>query len=166
LGAYHDVGKTGISDEIALRLIQMIEPHGKVYITSERPLPPQFEPYRISIRAADIHHALYFAEMFIGDSQTMTAESAVLGTPALRFNDFVGELSYLEDLEHNYGLTYGIKTNELEKLYQKLDELLNTPNLKLEWEKKRSYMLTKKSNFAKWMIHFFQNYPTSIKSKN
>jgi hypothetical protein len=166
LGAYHDVGKKGISDEIALKLIKMIEPHGKVYITSERPLPPQFEPYRISIRAADIHHALYFAEMFIGDSQTMTAESAVLGTPALRFNDFVGELSYLEDLEHNYGLTYGIKTNDLDKLYQKLDELLNTPHLKQEWEKKRSFMLTKKSNFAKWMINFFQNYPNSIKSKN
>jgi predicted glycosyltransferase len=49
--------------------------------------------------------------MYIGDSQTMTAEAAVLGTPAIRFNDFVGELSYLEELEYTFDLTYGIKTN-------------------------------------------------------
>ncbi len=35
----------------------------------------------------------------------MIAEAAVLGTPSIRFNDFVGKLGYLEDLEHKYGLT-------------------------------------------------------------
>jgi predicted glycosyltransferase len=102
--------------------------------------------------------------MFIGDSQTMTAESAVLGTPALRFNDLVGELSYLEDLEHNYGLTYGIKTADVNKLYEKLNELLLIPNLKTEWHTKREFMLTKKVDFAKWMLTFFNEYPNSVKA--
>jgi len=166
LGAYHDVGKSGINDEIASRLISMLEKHGKVYITSERKLPPQFEPYRIVIRAADIHHALYYADMFIGDSQTMTAESAVLGTPALRFNDFVGELGYLEDLEHVYGLTYGVRTNNVDALYSKLEELLSDPNLKETFAQRRLKMLAAKMNFADWMIRFITDYPKSIPKKN
>ena len=156
LGAYHDAGKKGITDELALALIEKIKPHGTVYITSERPLPPQFEPYRISIRSADIHHALYFADMFIGDSQTMTAESAVLGTPALRYNDFVGELGYLEDLEHVYGLTYGYKTSDQTGLLKKLDTLLAEPNLKNTWQERRKKMLSEKLNFANWMVAFLK----------
>ncbi|MDQ3050630.1 MAG: DUF354 domain-containing protein [Bacteroidota bacterium] len=154
LGAYHDVDKQGINDELALTLIDMLKPHGRVYITSERPLPSQFESYRIAIKSSHIHHALYFADMFIGDSQTMTAESAVLGTPALRFNDFVGELGYLEDLEHTYGLTYGFRTSESEGLLNKLDELLNDTNLKEQWQQRRMKMLDNKVNFANWMISF------------
>ena len=96
LTAYHDVGKSGITTHIAQQLIDVLSPHGNVFITSERPLEPQFEKYRIQISPLDIHHALYFADMYIGDSQTMTAEAAVLGTPSIRFNDFVGELAYLE----------------------------------------------------------------------
>ena len=46
----------------------------------------------------------------------MAAECAVLGTPSIRFNDFVGKLGYLEELELEYGLTFGIKTSDPEKL--------------------------------------------------
>jgi len=158
LGAYHDAGKTGITDELALQLIEKIKPYGKVYITSERPLSAQFEPYRIAIKSSHIHHALYFADMFIGDSQTMTAESAVLGTPALRYNDFVGELGYLEDLEHNYGLTYGFRTSNKEGLLKKLDELLADNNLNATWQQRREKMLNEKINFARWMVSFLKRH--------
>lgn len=151
LTAYHDVGKSGINTAIAQRLIDILLPHGNVYITSERPLEPQFEKYRIKISPLDIHHALYFADMYIGDSQTMTAEAAVLGTPAIRFNDFVGELAYLEELERAYQLTYGIKTTEPEKLISKVKELVETPDLKTEWHVRRQKMLTKSIDFSEFM---------------
>ena len=125
LTAHHDKGKTGITTKIAQTIIDMLKSQHNIYITSERKLESEFEPYRITIDPINMHHALYYAEMYIGDSQTMAAEAAVLGTPALRFNDFVGKLGYLEELEHKYGLTYGIKTSEPEKLYQKIEELLN-----------------------------------------
>jgi len=156
LGAYHDDGKTGITDELALSLISILEPYGKIYITSERPLDAKFEKYRIAIKASDIHHALYYADMFIGDSQTMTAEAAVLGTPAIRFNDFVGELGYLEDLEHTYHLTYGIRTKDAEQLPIKIKELLQITDLKKEWSVRREKMLRDKCNFAKWMQNFLE----------
>ncbi len=151
LTAYHDVGKSGITTDIAQQLIDRLSKYGKVFITSERELEPQFEKYRIQISPLDIHHALYFADIYIGDSQTMTAEAAVLGTPAIRFNDFVGELSYLEELEHTYNLTYGIKTNQPEKLLKKVNELLNTPDLKQEWQSRRKKMLDECIDMSKFM---------------
>jgi len=156
LTAYHDVGKSGITTEIAQQLIDMLSAKGNVFITSERVLEPQFEKYRIQISPLDIHHALYFADMYIGDSQTMTAEAAVLGTPAIRFNDFVGELSYLEELEHTFDLTYGIKTNQPEKLLEKVKQLLQKPNIKQDWQKKREKMLSERIDFADFMTKLIE----------
>jgi predicted glycosyltransferase len=156
LTAYHDVGKSGITTEIAQQLIDMLSAKGNVFITSERALEPQFEKHRIQISPLDIHHALYFADMYIGDSQTMTAEAAVLGTPAIRFNDFVGELSYLEELEHTFDLTYGIKTNQPEKLLEKVNELLQMPNLKQNWQAKRQKMLNERIDFADFMTKLIE----------
>lgn len=152
LTAYHDVGKSGITTDVAQKLIDLLTPHGNVFITSERALEPQFEKYRIQIPPLDIHHALYYADMYIGDSQTMTAEAAVLGTPAIRFNDFVGELSYLEELETKFGLTYGIRTNHPEQLLKKVAELLTLPDLKDQWHKKRCKMLDECIDLSKFML--------------
>ena len=140
LSSHHDGGKSGITSQLAMKIIDLLKPYGKVYITSERSVEEQFEPYRININPRDIHHALYYADLYIGDSQTMTAEAAVLGTPGIRFNDFVGRLGYLEELEHTYQLTYGIKTDAPEELLQKIQELLALPNLSKEWkQRKRTY---------------------------
>jgi uncharacterized protein len=156
LTAYHDVGKTGITTAIAQELIDALLPHGNVFITSERPLEPQFEKYRIQISPLNIHHALYYADMYIGDSQTMAAEAAVLGTPAIRFNDFVGELSYLEELEHNYKLTYGIKTTEPQRFIAVTKDLLAISNLKAEWNTRKNYMLSQTIDFAQYMNVLFE----------
>jgi uncharacterized protein len=163
LGAHHNVGKTGITAELALRIIERLSLHGRVYITSERPLEQELEPYRIRIKPEDMHHTLAFATLYIGDSQTMTAEAAVMGTPALRFNDFVGKLGYLEELEHRYGLTYGVPTDQPELLLKKIDELLAMPNLKAEWERRRQKMLADKIDVTAFMVWFLENYPASAR---
>lgn len=161
LTAHHDEGKTGITTDIAQNIIALLKGNCNIYITSERELEPEFEPYRITIDPVHIHHALYYADMYIGDSQTMAAEAAVLGTPSLRFNDFVGKLGYLEELEYRYGLTYGIKTTEPDKLYQKVVELLNIPNVKEEWQKRRQKMLSEKIDVTSFMVWLLENYPES-----
>ena len=157
LGAYHDFGKTGMTDDIALQVISLLLPHGNVHITSERTLPDKFEKYRITLKASDIHHALYFADLFIGDSQTMTAEAAVLGTPAIRFNDFAGELSYLEDLEHTFDLTYGIRTQNQHAFFEKIRQLLAINSIKTEWRYRKEKMLASKCNFSEWMYNFLES---------
>lgn len=159
LNAHHDSGRSGLTRDIAGQVIELLEPHGSVHITSERPLEPEFEPYRIRINPRDIHHALFFAHLYVGDSQTMTAESAVLGTPAIRFNDFVGELSYLEELERTYGLTYGIRTNEPQRLLNTLQRLLDMPDLKSSWQERRRQMLERTIDVAAFFSWFIENYP-------
>jgi len=162
LTAHHDVGKSGIDKSIAKNIINILQPHGKIYITSERELEQEFEKYRININPIDMHHALYYADMYIGDSQTMTAEAAVLGTPAIRFNDFVGKLGYLEELEYKYELTFGFKTTESKKMYDKITNLLTISNLQEEWQKRRQKMLKDKINVTDFMVWFIENYPKSV----
>ena len=141
LSAHHDKGKGGITNEIAKELINILKPHGTVYITSERKLSEEFEPYKIQIEPNDIHHALYFASIYIGDSQTMAAEAAVLGTPSIRYNDFVGKLGYLNELEEKYGLTYGIDTNSHSKLIEVVKDTLKNIQDKKIFQNRRANML-------------------------
>jgi len=121
----------------------------------------KFEKYRLSVPLADIHHVLYYASMYIGDSQTMAAEAAVLGTPSVRFNDFVGKLGYLEELEKEYNLTIGIKTNDERRLIKTIHDLLNEANVKESWSIRREKMLAEKINLAKLISWFLVNYPKS-----
>jgi len=162
LSAHHDTGRRGIDKEVARCIIEQLLPFGNIYISSERELEPFFERYRIDLNPIDIHHALYFADLYIGDSQTMAAEAAVLGTPALRFNDFVGEIGYLEELEHKHKLTYGIKASFPQKLYEKIRELLSMPDLQEIWQSRRTEMLKDKIDVAEFLIWWIENYPSSI----
>ena len=161
LNAHHDVGISGINTEIAKRIISILKPHGKIYITSERILEAEFEQYRMKIAPLDMHHIMAFAELYIGDSQTMAAEAGVLGTPFVRFNDFVGRLSYLNELELNYHLGYGHKTKDVDGFLQSIKKYIDNPNRKNENLQKRDKMISEKIDFAKFQTWFIENYPQS-----
>jgi predicted glycosyltransferase len=164
LTAHHDTGIRGIDPSIAEKIIRMLEPHGNVYITSERPLESQFEKYRMPIRSADIHHVMAFSDIYIGDSQTMAAEAGCLGVPFIRCNDFVGRIGYLRDLEDHYGLGFGISPSEPEKLIDKLQELLNFPDIQQEWTSRKIKMLADKIELSGYITRLIENYPESINS--
>ena len=168
LKAHHDTGIKGISTEIAQHLVDMLKPYGRVFISSERELEPQFEPYRIHIKPIDMHHVMAFADLYMGDSQTMAAEAGVLGVPFVRFNDFVGRIGYLRELEDVYQLGYGIKTNEVDRLYETVANLLKMPNRKAVFQQRRAKMLADKINFADFLTWFIESYPESgdIMKKN
>ena len=161
LNAYHDLGVSGINTEIALHLIDILKPYGSIYITSERPLEPQFEQYRIQINPSDMHHVMAFASLYIGDSQTMAAESGVLGVPFVRFNGFVGKIGYLRELEDVYHLGYGIKPKETERLYKVVSDLLQMPDRREVFQRRRQKMLSEKIDYAKFLTWFIETYPES-----
>lgn len=179
LKANHDDNIKGINKEVALRLIELMKPHMDIYITSERPLEPELEPYRIRINPIYMHDVMAYASLYIGDSQTMAAEAGVLGVPFVRFNDFVGRIGYLRELEDDYQLGIGIRASsnelvserisELEKpcgpeaLYEAVEKLMALT----EEERKRVYgervkkMLEEKVDYAKFLTWFLENYPAS-----
>jgi uncharacterized protein len=162
LTAYHDDGVEGISNILAKKIINEFEKYGKVYITSERKLDSEFEKYRIKIDPKDMHHVMNYASFFIGDSQTMAAEAAVLGVPFIRINDFVGRLSYLEELEKKYKLGFGFLPNDTNDVVSLIGELLNTENLKEEFKKRKERMLSEKIDYNAFLVWFIENYPQSI----
>jgi predicted glycosyltransferase len=90
-------------------------------------------------------------------------EAAMLGTPSIRFSDFSGRISVLEELEHKYGLTFGFKTNESDKFFNKIDELLKTKNIKKEWQRRRQKMLAEKIDVTAFMAWLIENYPESVR---
>lgn len=161
LNAYHDVNSQGINTEIADNLIRILAPHGDVYITSERPLEPQFEKYRLNIDPLDIHHVMFYSTLYVGDSQSMAVESAMLGVPSIRFNDFAGKISVLEELEHRYGLTFGIKTENPQGLYAKVNELLALNGLRDEFQRRKQHMLNDKIDVTAFFVWLIENYPES-----
>ena len=166
LNAHHDKGIKGISNEIAERLVKILEPFGTIYITSERPLEPQFEKYRIKINPLDMHHVMAFASLYIGDSQTMAAEAGVLGVPFVRFNDFVGRIGYLRELEDTYELGYGIKASaegSVDALCERVETLVSMPSAerKATFAARREKMLSDKIDCAKFLTYFIENYPQS-----
>ena len=104
-----------------------------------------------------------FAGLYIGDSQTMAAEAGVLGVPFIRFNDFVGRIGYLNELENKYQLGYGIKPDEEEKLYETLRMLLEMTNRTAVFRQRRETMLSECINFADFLTNYIETYP--IKKK-
>lgn len=163
LSAHHDVGVHGFTQDIAQHVIDMLTPHGRVFITSEAELPEEFEQYRLRINLLDIHHVLAYASLYIGDSQSMAVEACMLGTPCIRFNDFVGKkrISVLEELEHTYGLTYGISSHEPNILYSRIEEILALPNARTEYQNRRTAMLDDKIDVTRFWMWFLENYPGS-----
>lgn len=160
--AHHDLGAQGLSIDNKRKLVEILSKKGKVFITTEREIDKEFKPFQIKIAPHKIHSFLYFATMFLGDSQTMTSEAAVLGTPAIRSNSFVGRIAYLEEEEYKYGLTFGFLPDHVGKIYDKIEELLSMPDLKQEWQRRRGKMLADKIDVTAFMVWFVENYPQSF----
>jgi len=162
LNAHHDTGIQGLNDELVKEIIKVSTPEANIYITSEKLLNGELEKYRININPTEIHHVMAFSKLYIGDSQTMAAESAVLGVPFIRFNDFVGRISYLDELENKYKLGFGIATKFPKKLIATLKNILKLDNSRDIYFNRRKIMLNEKVDLANYMKWFFQNYPESI----
>ena len=162
--AHHDVGVVGLTIENKRRMVQLLSQHGKVFITTERNIDEEFMPYQLRVPQDKVHSLLYYATMFVGDSQTMTSEAAVLGTPSIRCNTFVGRIHYLEEEEHRYHLTYGFRPENSEAMFSSVNELLamGTAALKAEWAKRRAVLLSEKIDYTAFLTYFIENYPQSV----
>ena len=159
--AHHDVGVVGLTIENKRRLVNYLNTKGKVFITTERDIDDEFKPYQLKVSPEKAHSLMYYATLFVGDSQTMTSEAAVLGTPAIRCNTFVGRIHYLEEEEHRYNLTYGFRPEQSEEMFHKIEELLSMPNLKEAWQLRRQKMLSEKIDYAQFLTWFIEEYPES-----
>ena len=87
----------------------------------------------------------------------------MLGVPSIRYNDFAGKISVLEELEHKYQLTFGIHTSHKERLFEKIDELLSDKELLQTFRKRKDLMLEEKINVCEFFVWFIDSFPESLK---
>lgn len=160
--AHHDFRIKGISNENKHKLINQLKEKGKVFITTEDDIDSEFKEYQLKISPDKIHSLLYYAKMFIGDSQTMTSEAAVLGTPSFRCNSFAGRISYLNEEEYKYGLTFSFKPGEFEFMIRIIKQYLRIEDIKEIWQKKRKGMLSEKIDVTSFFVKLISEYPQSV----
>lgn len=157
--AHHDEGIRGLSVDLLKQMIALCERKGyRVYITSEIVLPEEYQAYQLKINHTDIHHILSQASLLISDSQSMSVEAAMLGVPSVRYSDFSGRISVLEELEKRYGLTYGIKATCPDQLMKKVEELMEIPDLREIFQERRRKMLADKIDVTAFLTDFIEHY--------
>lgn len=123
LTSHHDSGKQAMGQALLEKIVTKLQGRGITPIlTAEGDIPAQFGRFRMSVSPALIHAVLANAAVYIGDSQTMAAEAALLGVPTLRLSDF-RTISYINELEGR-GLIHSFPTASAEEMLHKLDEWL------------------------------------------
>jgi len=155
LTAHHDVGQRGLTPQQAWTLVDLLGRRGRVFISAEGHVDDRLGAYLLRTRPEQVLDVMAYADMVIGDGQTMAAEAAVLGIPGLRCNTFVGRLSYLEELEHKYGLTKGFLPSEFESLVNQANAWLAQDDLKAQWLARRDAMLRECIDVTGWMTDLF-----------
>lgn len=156
LDAHHDVGVRGLGRSHLRELAARIPKDVVVLVSLEkaRDLPEGWRTIRLPPER--LHHVLAAADFFIGDGQTMTAEAAVLGTPALRLNDFVGRISYLKELE-SFGLAFGFRPGDEAALLGVLDEILSGARPRARFDAARACFLSDMVDPLPWFVDLVSN---------
>lgn len=164
LDAHHDKGIKGINETILHKIINYVENRKLTFkIISEKPLDNEFKKFILNSDPSNIHNALYNSQLLISDSQSMTIESAILGIPSIRISSFVGKINVLEELEHKYNLTFGVKPENIDELFVKMEFLLSMNNLKENFKYKRDLMLKDKINVKDFLVWLINEFPNSIR---
>jgi hypothetical protein len=160
--AVHDYSIKGFSDTDKIELVRELEKHADVFISSEIGVPDELRVYVTKIPKNRIHDAISHAKLLITDTQTMATEGALLGTPTIRCNTFVGknDMGNFIDLEDNFGLIFNF--NEPKQAIKRALELISDKIIKLEWQDKRMKLLREKIDVTEFMVGFLENYPRSL----
>ena len=108
-----------------------------------------------------IHDVIHQAVLCFGESATMSAESAVLGVPAI-FVDQQGR-GYTTDIEEKYNLVYKYKPNQsgMENAIERGLEIVRNRESDY-WSQKREQLLNDTIDVTAFMTWLIEHYPESI----
>jgi len=151
--ASHDVGKHGLSDAQQLSLVKRLEAAGvRVWVSSEKPLSTELEPYRLHTPFALAHHVLAFAKLVYSEGATMASEAVVLGVHALYVN--VIQSGSTREQSERYDLLYNYNDgdNRYELALAKALTLLSDPALETEGREKQKKLLNEKVDINDYFI--------------
>ena len=150
--ALHDVGEAGFSGADKRELVESLSDHGTVYVSSESPLPSGFDAHRLPVPPHLVHDLLYYADLYVGDSATMSTEAALLATPAVRCQSFAGDgddmSNFVELAEH--GLLYS--TDDGAEAVREAKALARCEETAAAWRRRRRRLLDGKIDVAPFAV--------------
>jgi hypothetical protein len=164
LSALHDLGVNGFTPDMKNALVDELEKNGHVFISSEADVPSKLEGRVVRIPKNRIHDALYYASLLVTDTQTMATESAILGTPTVRCNTFVGpnDMGNFIELENKHHLMFNYR--DFSEAMSKAVELAKDEGAKAEWGLRRNRLFDEAIDVTAFMVWLIENYPASISS--
>lgn len=156
--ASHDVGLQGISSGNKRKLLNLLSPNMKVFISSEAELPDEFKQFQIQIQPEDMHSALAFAHLFLGESGTMASEAAVLGIPSFLYLNSHNHGVLLDQKKLGLLMMFGIDDKGVNDSIDILSKKANEDSLQIDWQKNRESMLSKKIDLSSFLCDFVVDY--------
>ena len=152
--AVHDRRERGLAAAQKRHLVEVLQDHGRVLVSSEAPLPPDLAPLEVKGPVRDIHHLMAHAQLVVGESATMSSEAAVLGVPAV-FIATSGR-GYTDDEEKRYGLVRHFTEDEYDRALGTIAELFAGSPRDLG-QAARERLLDDKIDVTQWMIDYFES---------
>ncbi|OIR21168.1 MAG: hypothetical protein BD935_00085 [Marine Group III euryarchaeote CG-Epi1] len=86
--AIHDDAGSSMTFSEKLEFVDFFSSHFRIFISSESKLPPSLSKYEVNLSGTEIHDLLHYCSIYVGESPTMTTESALLGTPSICINSW------------------------------------------------------------------------------
>ncbi|MCB9777867.1 MAG: DUF354 domain-containing protein [Alphaproteobacteria bacterium] len=146
----HDIGEAGLSLDVKRELVRRLSARGRVVISSESPLPDEFEPWRLRIDVRDVHHVLACCDLVVGESSTMASEAACLGTHAL-FVSRTGR-GINDEQEARYGIVHTFDHTMGDRVLERVEALLSLPDTKRDAKERQRRLLDDNIDVTGWML--------------
>jgi predicted glycosyltransferase len=168
--ASHDHGIRGISTWAKDEITKKLRAKGDVLVSIEHvglqllrrsAAPPRddLDSSPIDVRPGDFHQLLGLASLFVGDSQSVAAEAAILGVPSLRLSGFTGRTFYLQHLE-DHGMMRNYHPGDEESLLVEIDRCLGAPEETRDAAQRRAEEYNAGADdLLEWFATFVRNLP-------
>lgn len=158
MNAHHDIGDESLSIRTKRELVERLEAHMEVYVSSEGPLPESLDDRQIPVAPEHLHQLLAHADLYAGDSGTTATEAAMLGTPTVRFNPYDGEETNFHEL-HEYGLVTTIRRER--EFLETTAGLATDADAGERWRSRRCDMLAEKVDVTGYMLDLIEEVSTA-----
>ncbi len=136
--ATHDFGKSGLTIEDKHAIVNELSKYGKIILSSEEDdIPSEFQHLITDFPRESILDLQAHAAMYIGEGNTMAAESATLGIPSIRSNPM--DLGYSRDLQDR-GLMFQLLDGK--QIIEKIQEIMSLPNRRQQFKERGEKLIS------------------------
>jgi predicted glycosyltransferase len=158
LDSLHDIGEHGFSPGQRRELVDRLADHVTVLVSDEggEMALEDTAARPFDLHPARFHDALAAADLLVADTQTVATEAALLGTPVVRSNSFVGEsdMGNFRELER-HGLVRNVPS--FDEVLETVLDLVTDDEAGAMWRRRRDAFMADKVNLTDLIVETARN---------